>query len=175
MKLNPYYTAGIVATIATIILLLSPAPRNYALVHSDSCTTRLSFDGSSRHEQNNGSNDKILCTLSSSEYQMIDAALVLAYACSCISLLALCLGLQGRKNKFLAFLVIVTALLQGVLLCVFVIIVLMLDGEPGPAVYLQALIFAVWIAASIWHVAPVELEIKGNLPQFRKKATQISF
>lgn len=106
---------------------------------------------------------------------MIDAALVLAYACSCISLLALCLGLQGRKNKFLAFLVIVTALLQGVLLCVFVIIVLMLDGEPGPAVYLQALIFAVWIAASIWHVAPVELEIKGNLPQFRKKATQISF
>tara|TARA_B100001057_G_C22715319_1_gene897479 strand:- start:83 stop:616 length:534 start_codon:yes stop_codon:yes gene_type:complete len=153
MALNPYYTAGILATIAALCLLLSRPPRNYPIAYADKCTARLSFSGDLRYEPNSDSGlSKTECELSNAEYQLIDTALILAYSCGSISLITLVQGLQDRKNRLLGFFVVTTTLLQVSLFCTFVGIVTSLEGSAGAAVYLQALIAAFWVVASIWHV-----------------------
>ena len=103
------------------------------------------------------------CTLTKVEDSLMDAALVLVYACVSVALVTLTFGIHGR-SKILSFLVIVTTLLQGTLLCLFLVIVFSLDAQAGAGVYLQALIFTCWTAASIWHLTPRKIHTQTHSP-----------
>lgn len=152
MGANSLYTAGIIATLGSIVFLLASPPRNYPLAVCDVCTARLSFNSNDRYSPSAGARKGTVCQLSKTTESAIETSLVLAYTTAAISLTALVTGLHNRGSRTLPFFVLCSALLQITLLAFFVFIPIDFNCEAGSAVYLQALIAVVWGCSAIWHL-----------------------